>query len=225
MGPGRTRCFACTWRLSEVDVDPPKVRFDQGVLSQRERATPIENGPKPWPARRLAGEGPAGARKTSSSVPKRSGRQAKHGRCRARRLVQAQLQAAEESHLPIPLVRYGHFPLRRIWTKDLQLDVKIRNLQAKSAQRFDRNAALSFMTFMKVLDPHSILFSYSSKDSFIGDPAADLSLDNLYSTLDFMQSSKNELFGWINRRLDEQFGKSARRSSSTTSRTPTSRRR
>lgn len=122
-------------------------------------------------------------------------------------LVQAQLQAAEESHLPIPLVRYGHFPLRRIWTKDLQLDVKIRNLQAKSAQRFDRNAALSFMTFMKVLDPHSILFSYSSKDSFIGDPAADLSLDNLYSTLDFMQSSKNELFGWINRRLDEQFGK------------------
>ena len=121
--------------------------------------------------------------------------------------VQAQLEAAENSHLPIPLVRYGHFPLRRIWTKDLKLDAKIRLLQAQDDQRVDRNAALSFMAFMKVLDPHSVLFNYSNKDSFIGDPAAELTLDNFYSTLDCMCRWKNELFHWINLRLDKKFGK------------------
>ena len=125
---------------------------------------------------------------------------------RARR-IQAQLEAVKDFHLPIPLVRYGHFPLRRIWMKDLKLDVKIRQLQALSDQRIDRNAALSFMAYMKVLDPHSVLFSYSSKDSFIGDPAAELTLDNFYSTLDCMCRWKNELFRWINLRLDNQFGK------------------
>ena len=71
---------------------------------------------------------------------------------RAERL-RAQLGSVEDSHLPMPVLRYGHFPLRRIWTKDLQLDVKIRNLQAKSARAFDLNAALFFLTFTKVLDP------------------------------------------------------------------------
>ena len=65
---------------------------------------------------------------------------------RARR-IQAQLEAVKDFHLPIPLVRYGHFPLRRIWMKDLKLDVKIRQLQALSDQRIDRNAALSFMAY------------------------------------------------------------------------------
>lgn len=125
---------------------------------------------------------------------------------RAERL-RAQLGSVEDSHLPMPVLRYGHFPLRRIWTKDLQLDVKIRNLQAKSARAFDLNAALSFLVFLKVLDPHAVRFDFASKDEFIGDPAADLTLDELGSALDFCAGAKDELFGWVNRRLDAQFGK------------------
>lgn len=41
---------------------------------------------------------------------------------------------------------------------------------------------------------------------FIGDPAADLSLENLYSSLDFLTANKDKLFDWMNRRLDKKFG-------------------
>lgn len=125
---------------------------------------------------------------------------------RAERL-RAQLDSVEDSHLPMPVVRYGHFPLRRIWTKDLQLDVKIRNLQAKSARVFDLNAALFFLTFTKILDPTSARFDFASKDEFIGDPAADLTLEDFGSALDLLAGAKDEIFGWVNRRLDAQFGK------------------
>lgn len=139
----------------------------------------------------------------------RSDREAKRTTAAAVRdeRLRAQLDSAEDSHLSMLVVRYGHFPLRRIWTKDLQLDVKLRNLQAKSARPFDLNAALSFLAFMKVPDPHSARFDFASKDEFIGDPAADLALDDLGSALDFMTGAKDELFGWVNRRLDAQFGK------------------
>ncbi len=139
----------------------------------------------------------------------RSDREAKRTTAAAMRAerLQAQVGAVEDSLLPMPVLRYGHFPLRRIWTKDLQLDVKIRDLQAKSARPFDLNATLSFLAFMKVLDPHSARFDFASKDEFIGDPAADLTLDDLGSALDFLAGAKDELFGWVNRRLDAQFGK------------------
>lgn len=122
-------------------------------------------------------------------------------------VVKAITTPAADSHRPFPLVHYGHYPLRRLWNDLLQLTPKIRSLQKKSTARFDRNAALSFMTFMKVLDPHSVRFSFSDKDSFVGDPAAELTLDNFYSTLDFVHENKDDLFSWINRRMDDHFGR------------------
>lgn len=77
----------------------------------------------------------------------RSAREAKRTTAAAMRTerLQAQVGAVEDSLLPMPVLRYGHFPLRRIWTKDLQLDVKIRDLQAKSARPFDLNASSRFL--------------------------------------------------------------------------------
>lgn len=108
---------------------------------------------------------------------------------------------------PITSLFYGHAPLRRIWMQDLQLDRKIRMLQAEGRTKFDMNAAIFFQTFLKILDPSSIHFAFGHKDLFIGDPAADLELNNLYESLDFLANNKDDLFCWVNRRLDGQFGK------------------
>lgn len=116
---------------------------------------------------------------------------------------------SSEASKPAALLSYGHYALRPLWDQDLCLGRKIRYLQkTKTQYRFDLNAAISFLCFMKVIDPASILFRFDNKDAFLGDPAKELSLHNLYHCLDFVKQQKDEIFEWVNSKLDEKFGKS-----------------
>ena len=109
---------------------------------------------------------------------------------------------------PLALLNYGHYVLKRIWEDDLALDRKIDYLQkTQTKAKYSLNAAISYLSFMKVLDPASILFRFHDKDNFIGDPAKDLSLRDLYSALNFVKENKDELMKWVNRQMDKQFGK------------------
>lgn len=121
------------------------------------------------------------------------------------------LKSAEDSRKatrPLPLLSYGHYILKQLWEQDLALDRKIRYMQrTQTRARFDINAALSFLTFMKILDPAPVLFRYDNKDSLIGAPAEQLSPHDLYSALSYAKEAKDEVMGWVNRQMDKQFGK------------------
>ena len=109
---------------------------------------------------------------------------------------------------PLPLLNYGHHVCRSLWD-ELELPRKIRYMQRTQTRiKFDLNAAISYLCFMKVLDPASILFRFDDRDNFIGNPAKGLTLDNLYQCLDFVKEGKDELMKWINGHMDQRFGKS-----------------
>ncbi len=124
------------------------------------------------------------------------------------------LQAMKETHeaafgdVPAPLLYYGHYPLFRIWIDDLGLTQKMDYLQKASGSRakFKYSAVARFMTSLKVMDPGSVLYSYGSKDDFLGDPMKDVSLDNCYETLSFLKENKDSIFRWINKKMDNLIG-------------------
>jgi len=108
---------------------------------------------------------------------------------------------------PVPLLSYGQYVCASLWN-ELALPRKINYMQKTQTHvKFNLNAAISYLCFMKVLDPASILFRFDDRDNFIGNPVKDLSLDNLYQSLDFVKDNKDELMKWINGHMDKQFGK------------------
>ncbi len=124
------------------------------------------------------------------------------------RLLTRSKQTAAADAVSAALLNYGHYVLKRIWEEDLALDRKISYLKKSRTQyKFDVNAAVSYLTFMKVLDPASVLDRYCEKDNFLGAPAEKLSLHDLYSSLDFLKEHKDALMQWVNRRVDQRFGK------------------
>lgn len=111
------------------------------------------------------------------------------------------------SEQQLTLLSYGYYVLKQLWNDDLAMPRKVRYLQQSQTQvKYDINAALSYLTFMKVIDPASQLDRFGVKDDFLGDPAKDLSLHNLYNCLDFAKQTKDEMMKWINRRLNQKFG-------------------
>lgn len=109
---------------------------------------------------------------------------------------------------PSPLLRYGHYPLWKIWDDDLGLTQKLNYLQKSGDSRvkFNINEVVRHMVCLKVLDPGSVLSVYDSKDDFLGDPLKDISLDNCYDALTFLKENKDKLFRSVNRAMDSKFG-------------------
>ena len=105
-----------------------------------------------------------------------------------------------------PCLNYGHWVLKALWKK-LGLDRKLPYLQSsKTKIQFDLDDVVSFLTFSKVLDPHSIRRTFSDKDFFVGAPMQNITLDNCYSTLSVLREHKDSIFKSINSRLDEIYG-------------------
>ncbi len=123
--------------------------------------------------------------------------------------ISAESGKKKSSECPAPLLHYGHYLLKEIWDEDLGLSKKIDYLQKSSGSRvtFKFNDVIRHMVALKVMDPRSVLFSFGHKDDFLGDPWRDITLDNCYDTLGFLKESKDEIFRWINKKLDSKFGK------------------
>ena len=123
------------------------------------------------------------------------------------------LQHSGETHsaldyVPFPLLQYGHYVLRSIWENDLGLAWKLNYLQKTSGPQyqFSLNDAALFIAGLRVMDPHSSLFSFYSKDDFLGDPLKDISLDNCCDALVFLKENKDKIVSWCSKKLKEKFG-------------------
>ncbi len=111
-------------------------------------------------------------------------------------------------YVPFPLLQYGHYALRSLWETDLGLAWKLNYLQKTSGPQyqFSLNDAALFMAGLRVMDPHSSLFSFYSKDDFLGDPLRNISLDNCCDTLIFLKENKDKIVSWCSKKLKEKFG-------------------
>lgn len=119
---------------------------------------------------------------------------------------------AASDEMPFPTLNYGHYPLLRIWDEDLGLKRKLNYLQRfHPTCGFDINDTAAFLACTKIMDPHSVLFSFGDKDNFLGDPARNTSLDGFYETLGLFNASKDDILATVNRRMDATFGKARAR--------------
>lgn len=139
----------------------------------------------------------------------------------ATREVQNQLQAQKLQQLlapsplstgtldqqPLPVLCYGQYPLKVLWNQDLALPRKINYLQkTRSRCTFSLNETIAHLCFSKVMHPASILGTHLGRDQYLGHPLAHIELRHLYECLDFLAQNKEEIFRWINRRLDVNYG-------------------
>lgn len=121
-------------------------------------------------------------------------------------IINAAEQSSSQSE-DVPALDYAHYPLRNLWEGNLNFDRKIKYLQRSFGKSFDLNAALQYLVFHKVINPCSVMSAYSNKDYFLGDPVGDISLDQFYEVYDFVAQYHNEIFAWVNRKLDDNYGK------------------
>lgn len=109
---------------------------------------------------------------------------------------------------PLPLLYYGHMILWKLWKDVLGLDTHLAYVQrAKSSIHYDLNRAASYLTFMKVLDPRSVLHSHNDRNDFLGNPAREISLDDCYDCYARLKEYKAGIIRHLNRRLDTIYGK------------------
>ncbi|MDO4937977.1 MAG: transposase [Sutterellaceae bacterium] len=116
------------------------------------------------------------------------------------------IQAQSANRPKSARLNYGYYALKTLW-EELRLPAKIRHLQAKTRIHTDLNAVISFLAFRKVLDPASIYRSFQQKDSYLGNPAGKDNLTSYYSAYDFLKENKQALLKYVNKRMDETYGK------------------
>lgn len=124
-----------------------------------------------------------------------------------RKQAEEQIAVASSSGLPLPVLSYAPYILKKIWEDDLGLNRKIAYEQSRTRIVADQNAIIGYLAALKVIDPHSVLSSYGEKDNFLGDPVKEASLADFYNALSYAWKIKNGLMKWVNQRLDTQFGK------------------
>lgn len=127
---------------------------------------------------------------------------------RAQELKKQLSESAAQGHSFCPLLFYSNYLIKAVWDSQLHLDRKFKDLQTRQTKaKFDVNAAAFFMTLTKILDPHSILFSFGDKDSFVGNPGGGLTLDNFYDLYTYLAVFKDSIMGFVNRSVCKVTGK------------------
>lgn len=109
---------------------------------------------------------------------------------------------------PLPLLQYGHYALKKLWDDHLHLDRKFKDIQHRQTKaKFDLNAVVSYLCFLKILDPHSVLYSFGDQDGFLGAPVQGIGLDSYYDSYDYLFEFKDSIMQFFNRSVNKQLGK------------------
>ena len=97
-----------------------------------------------------------------------------------------------------PSLSYSMLLLRKIWNDNLNMNYKLKYLQKNTKYKFELADTIPFLTFLKMLDPASVKSSWESRCNYLGTEIEDCSIDNFYSTYDFLSDNKDAILEWIN---------------------------
>ncbi len=102
---------------------------------------------------------------------------------------------------------YGNYLIKQIWL-DLGIERKLENIQKRLKPKRPLNRAIFFLVFAKLLFPSESLEQVrKSSQSFVDNPASDLTDLDLHSCFDELSLYKDQLLTAINKSLDASFGK------------------
>ena len=104
-----------------------------------------------------------------------------------------------------PQVVYSNFIVRHLWN-EYGLSKKIMSLQDyhNSTADFSYNDVIFTESFIKIIDPGSILNTYRYKSQLLGAPLSGVSLKQMYKSLDFVYNHKETIIKYINRNIDKK---------------------
>ncbi len=109
---------------------------------------------------------------------------------------------------PLPLLQYGHYALKRIWDDLLHLDRKFKDIQKKQTEaKFDLNALVSHLCFLKILDPYSIVYTFGDLDGFLGAPVQGIDPGSYHDSCGYLSRHKDSIMRFFNRAVNKQLGK------------------
>lgn len=120
----------------------------------------------------------------------------------AKEVHKAVTSGTQESSQDYPCLSYAMMLLRKISDEYLNLNYKLSYLQQDTKYQFNLADTSTFLAFIKILDPQSINSSHSTTEKYMGTSMEDITLDNLYSTYDFLNDNKDEILKWINKKID-----------------------
>lgn len=94
-----------------------------------------------------------------------------------------------------PQLLYGHLPLKQIWDKVLKLNYKINYLQKANTDisSYSLNNIAFAMAANKIINPSSYLKMYEMQSSYLCNPLSGICIDNIYASLSYLLSFKNEI--------------------------------
>lgn len=113
-----------------------------------------------------------------------------------------QLEAAELDKKDYQDLNFSIYPVGCIW-KELGLDYKINKIKSETKIEFDVNRTVLHAAVMRIVDPQSHHYNWTSQNCWMGTMANPLQLHHFYRSLDFLEDNRDELMGWINNKLTE----------------------
>lgn len=99
-------------------------------------------------------------------------------------------------------LNFSIYPLGCIW-KELGLDYKINKIKSETKIEFDVNRTLLYAAVMRIVNPQSHHYNWTSQNGWMGTMANPLQLHHFYRSLDFLEDNRDALMGWINNKLME----------------------
>lgn len=112
-----------------------------------------------------------------------------------------------ENFNKVPVLKYGHLPIKYIWERVLRIDYKIDRLQEKEnyVTDYSINNLLFYLTISKILEPASYYATHTEKSNYFWCPWEINKLSAFYSSLDFMCRNKDEIFKQAVKRYQAKF--------------------
>ena len=103
-----------------------------------------------------------------------------------------------------PMLRYGLFPLLRIWDDDLGMSGFLDYLTRHYSKiEFDLSRYITYLTLKRLIEPQSVMGSMAACIFYLGHWLKDCKLDELYRSYDFLCEHHDEIMSHVNRRLSK----------------------
>lgn len=105
-------------------------------------------------------------------------------------------------------MNYGIWALKPIWNDWLTLDATIDYLTQENTDiKFDTNAIISYLTYIKILDPSSHYKAFKDQTKFLNNPLEGIQLHDIYRALDFLFEQKDHILSHVHRRVTDIVGR------------------
>ena len=106
-----------------------------------------------------------------------------------------------------PQLCYGHLPLKQIWDKVLKLNYKINYLQKANTDinAYKLNNIAFAMVANKIINPSSYLKMYEKQSSYLDNPLSGICIDNIYASLRYLISFKDEIMEHVTKQYRAEF--------------------